>query len=361
MAGPNDSTKNDRGSDCGCKAGGGGLGIDEGAAPALGKLPLHVLQAGEDRVEILLRGAAVTSWLFRDGRELLDGYRSEAEALQLEGYRNAVLAPWSNRIRDAVFEFDGTRYDHGVDPSGIREALHGLIADKQFEVVAAGTDADGCPVPVDGRGAQVAWVRLACRLEPSSSYPWPLQIETAYALVATDSSQLALRLSAKNLADSAAPVTLGWHPYLTHLGDPRRAHVTVGAKLGVCTGDDNIPLAGEGAFKECAGLDVTGPQQMDDAFTQLEGDCDGMARATVRHEDGSATELRAKLPIDQRGCGIIHVFTGECLPQRGGEAIAVEPCLMMTDAFNRDECADAVPLASGQTRVLEAALTFRLA
>lgn len=350
--GENQSREKTSGCACNCADG------SEGGAQHLGSLQLHVLRAGGDSVEILKRGAAVLSWRFRDGRQLLDGYQSEREALELEGYRNAVLAPWSNRIKDATFEFEGKVWDQGVDPSGIREALHGRIATLDFEVTDEGDSAQGCPVELETQGAPLAWVRLSCDLPAAPSYPWPLSIEVVYVLVAGETSRLTLRASARNRAEGPAPVTLGWHPYLRHQGDPQQTRVRVRAHSAIKTAQDNIPLPGADAFVSSQGLDVRGPSQMDDAFTQLVADEDGLAGAVIEQGDGSVMTLRAALATGRRGCGIVHVFTGECLPSRGGQALAVEPCLMMTDAFNRAECAEAVPLQPGQTRRLQATLEF---
>ena len=48
--------------------------------------------------------------------------------------------------------------------------------------------------------------------------------------------------------------------------------------------------------------------------------------------------------------GLMHVFTGDTLARDRRTSIALEPVELMTDAFNRPDCADAVVLAPGARR-----------
>lgn len=44
------------------------------------------------------RGATLLNYRLGD-TEIIDGYRGPAELRELNGFRSAVLVPWSNRIR----------------------------------------------------------------------------------------------------------------------------------------------------------------------------------------------------------------------------------------------------------------------
>ena len=58
----------------------------------------------------------------------------------MDGFRNAVMAPWSNRLRDGKYSFQGREYDFAGKTVGGSLALHGLVADQPFELVEAGED-----------------------------------------------------------------------------------------------------------------------------------------------------------------------------------------------------------------------------
>lgn len=325
------------------------------------------LVSGADRAQVSSLGGVITSWEVERGDggcELIDGYADAAEHAGLHGYRNAVLAPWSNRIRQARFDFGGYACDLGEDADGVREALHGLISGCEFREVSA--DADR--------------VCLACEIAPSEGYPFRVEVRVTYRLVGTDGRhRLELDIEARNAGDEEAPVTLGWHPYLRHLGAANEARVRLPGRTLVRTDEANVPLPGDAAFVALADvasgvaqlegdcrdlvyadgdLLLIGPANLDHAVTDLRPDDDGWVRASLTHADGSRVSVEF-LPAEcTRGVGIFHVFTGEVLPERAGEALALEPCLAMTDAFNRDECAHWVGLAPGATRILRAGLEF---
>ena len=48
--------------------------------------------------------------------------------------------------------------------------------------------------------------------------------------------------------------------------------------------------------------------------------------------------------------GLMHVFTGDTLGRRPRNALALEPIEVLTNAFNRPECRDAITLAPGAER-----------
>lgn len=97
-----------------------------------------VISCADARASVSAFRGVVTSWIIeRDGveHELIDGYCTEAEMQSLDGYRGALMAQWSNRISDARFTFENEEFDLGVDPSGLREGLHGLYASATFSLV----------------------------------------------------------------------------------------------------------------------------------------------------------------------------------------------------------------------------------
>ena len=106
-----------------------------------------VITCADARASISAFRGVVTSWVIESegrSRELLDGYRNEQELQSLDGYRAALMAPWSNRIEDARYSFGGKEYYLGADPSGLREALHGLYASANFELVGRRADSITC-------------------------------------------------------------------------------------------------------------------------------------------------------------------------------------------------------------------------
>lgn len=309
--------------------------------------PTWVLTDGAGaRLVVARTGATALSWQVPgpDGEpvELLDGYRSAAELRAADGYRGAVLAPWSNRLRGSRYRWLGREHDLGgaADPEG----LHGLV----------------CHVPwgrVEGDDPDAETLEVWTPVAPSAGYPFAVQVRATYALGrGTDGAhRLGLTLTAVNLSDETAPVGLGWHPYV-RLGDgvdalrlhvPARTHVRTDAAL--------LPLPGAAAREPAvAAFDPLGATRLDDAFTDLRADDDGVVRTVLRAPSGASVTLE-QAPTAR----VVHVFTGDALRRDPRASVALEPCEHVADAFNRPELTEALRLEPGRRRILEAALVYR--
>lgn len=313
------------------------------------------IEANGSQAVISSRGAVVTRWTVpisdSDGQpcgqvEVLDGYRDENELAVFDGYRGALLAPWSNRIRDARYRHGERSYDCGPDTDGKREALHGLVAKADFKLVRSETDSV-----------------VLCTEVRSEAYPEPLTVTVEYRLEQSlHSWELFMRLNCTNDGTAPAPVCLGWHPYIRLDGPREGAWLSVPARTRIATDDSLIPLPGSAAFLPFEGFDPDSGQarielseQLDTAFTDLTMQPGERAHitATLHHTSGATTQVIAQSsnPLST-GIGIFHIFTGECLNERAGEAVAVEYCQCMTDAYNRTECEPVLDLEPGSARDL---------
>ncbi|MDN5963931.1 MAG: hypothetical protein L0H81_05245 [Actinomyces sp.] len=337
-------------------------------------------------LEVGSRGGVALSWKVPDthGRdtEILDGYRDVEERRVGDGGRQALLVPWSNRIRGARYSWGGRDWDLGPAADGTREALHGLALESGFELVEQ-TDA-----------------RLCLRTTLSHpEYPVPLRVQATYELGhtrregGTDEWSLHLTLRARNLGHVDAPVGLGWHPYVQWRGGRDGARVHVPAHLHVETDASLIPLTGPAAFTPLGGegVELASPAALDDAWTGLESR-DGIVSVALDHADGARTVLEAEAEVEappeggsgrpapnrpvapepgtdpeeapgcagRPGVGIVQLFTGEPLVHRAGRSLAMEYCQFMTDAVNRPELHDCLRLAPGDTRTLRARLVQTL-
>ncbi|MDO5721561.1 MAG: hypothetical protein Q4P06_03330 [Actinomycetaceae bacterium] len=313
------------------------------------------IEANGSKATIASRGAVVTKWTVptedasgnhAGAVDVLDGYQSQAELEAFDGYRGALLAPWSNRIRQATYTHEGRTYDCGPDEDGVRQALHGLVAKEEFTLVRCEGDT----------------VVLSARVE-SEAYPQPLTVTVEYRLEQDlHSWQLHMRMNCSNDGTGVAPVALGWHPYIKLDGGREGAYVSLPARTQVVTDEALIPLPGEAAFEPYGGFDsdsgyarVDLTQALDTAFTDLTMRPGQRAQttATLHHASGAVTEVTALSgnPLST-GVGIFHIFTGECLHDRPGQSVAVEYCQCMTDAYNRPECGQVLALKPGSSRDL---------
>ncbi|AOZ72529.1 hypothetical protein BK816_03815 [Boudabousia tangfeifanii] len=281
------------------------------------------------------RGGILTSWYRIENGErvdLLDGYQNQNELLAKDGFRSGVLAPWSNRIRQATYTWDGETYDLGPSENGIREALHGLVADHGFKIVELEADT----------------VLLETEVLPQESYPFHLQLQVRYTLAGPE---LKVEFDCTNLGEKDAPVGLGWHPYFFH--PETDWQVVLPAQAQILTDDKMIPLAGPDAFDPLLGeVVLSAPTGTDDGFTDLTGQSAYLVNPDYRLRF-DYHGLRSG-----NGVGIFHVYTGDHVKNRTAQSVAIEPCEFMTDAFNRSECAEYVRLSPQETKAYSTSVTW---
>src|SRR3954451_12380307 len=134
-----------------------------------------MLRHGRQSAVVTEIGGGLRSWC-SDGVELLDTFAADAPA---DSYRGKVLAPWPNRVRDGRYVFGGVEHRLLLTEPESGAALHGLVLDGPFAVVASSGHA----------------VTLAFELSRRPGYPFALRIEVTYELGADG---LAFELRATN-------------------------------------------------------------------------------------------------------------------------------------------------------------------
>ena len=172
---------------------------------------------------------------------------------------------------------------------------------------------------------------MAARLHPQPGYPFDLLVEVTYAL---DDDGLTVTTRATNLGDRACPYGTGQHPYLSGGGGTLDACTAVLPAATRITTDPQrqLPTGAEAVdgtpYDLRAGRSLEG-LSLDDAFTDLVRDADGVARARLTGPDGRSCELW----VGPR-YGYLQAFTGETLaPTRRRTGLAVEPMTCPPNAF----------------------------
>ncbi|OKL50140.1 hypothetical protein BM477_01705 [Boudabousia marimammalium] len=236
--------------------------------------------------------------------------------------------PWSNRIQDARYSFDGVEYDFGPDEYGMRSALHGLAYMRDWEILHF-TDSS---------------VTLAITVGGIDAYPFRIALKVTYRL---DGPNLFMEMEATNQGEKAAPVGMGWHPYFAHEGDWT---VTLPARQKVLVDEQLNPLP-EPFVEVEEPVVLHSAENVDTAYTALSSNTAKINNGTYDIEM-TYTGLR-----QQAGVGVFHVYTGEGMSVRPGQSVAVEPCEFIADAYNRPELAEALRLEPAHSRMFTVQLT----
>jgi len=167
-------------------------------------------------------------------------------------------------------------------------------------------------------------------LYPRPGYPFTLALRAEYEL---GPGGLTVRTTATNAGAEACPFGGGAHPYLrlgTEVVDPLVLRVPASTLL---LSDDrrlpagSVPVDGtEFDFREPRRIGAT---KLDNAYTDLARDDDGLARVDLENDAGGA---RVTLWLDE-SYPYLMVFTGDPLPDVNRRSIAVEPMTCPPNAF----------------------------
>jgi aldose 1-epimerase len=194
-----------------------------------------------------------------------------------------------------------------------------------------------------------ATVLLSSVVTPKPGYPFTIELQIRFTL---DASGLSLDTAMRNAGDRLAPCFFGWHPYFRiGAGHCDTWELQVPAQTVIRADDKLIALPGAAAYvalddapdQDFRRPKTVGTRVIDYGFTDLQADADGRIRTRLRDPDSGLG-----IAVWQER-GIMHAFTGDTV-SRPRQSIALEPMECMANAFNREDCAEAISLAPGETR-----------
>ena len=272
------------------------------------------LAFGDQRAVVVEVGGGLRSYA-AGGHELLDGYA--VDEMCASG-RGQMLLPWPNRLEDGRYEFEGRSHQLPLTQPGELNAIHGLVRWSAWRVAAR----------------EPHRVVLEHTLHPQPGYPFTLALALEYTL---SEGGLRVRTTATNLGAETCPYGGGAHPYLT-LGTPTIDSLTleVPARTVLESDERGLPVSStpvEGTEYDFRSARPLGSTAVDNAFTDLERDSDGVVRAHLR-DPASGRALTVWADASYR---YLVVFTGDALPDVNRRSIAIEPMTCPPNAFRSGE------------------------
>jgi aldose 1-epimerase len=279
---------------------------------------------GDQRATVVELGGGLRTYSAA-GREVLDGYGLDEVS---SSGRGQVLLPWPNRLEDGSYEFDGRRHQLPIDDVEERDAIHGLV---RWVGWTAG----------EREPHRVVMEHL---LHPRPGYPFSLAVAIEYRL---SEQGLEVTTTATNVGRAACPFGSGAHPYVT-LGTETVDSLILRAPGRMVLQSDNRGLPVGAQSVEGTDFDFRRPRpigaiKLDNAFTDLERDDDGLARVRLQDPRGGSERT---LWVDE-AYPYLMVFTGDPLPDVDRRALAVEPMTCPPNAFRSGT--DLVRLEPGQS------------
>ncbi|MCB9496840.1 MAG: hypothetical protein H6686_08160 [Fibrobacteria bacterium] len=241
-------------------------------------------------------------------REILQPMRTAVEVQKQRWAKGAQLAPWPNRIQDAVYEFQGTTYHpfRSFRSQG-GHAMHGTVMQETFSRVP----------PPEGFG-----LSLELKAEGWQGYPWPLTMSVHLGFL---DGGFRMDVHLTNRSTSEAPIGHGWHPYFTLGRDVRECELELprGIRLGMS--ERAVPDGSRSRWERFQGPELVGPDFLNDC---IEID-PTTPRAITRLRDPRTGEgLEVWQDVEELGYRYVQVFTH---PRR--HCLAIEPMSCAPNAF----------------------------
>ena len=107
-----------------------------GILPGIGEIEKITIREGRSEVSVLTLGASLNSFRYtlKDNsvREIVSGSESVESYVDDSTYKGQVVAPFANRIRDAVFTLNGERFI--LDRNNGKNNLHSGSANPGYKV-----------------------------------------------------------------------------------------------------------------------------------------------------------------------------------------------------------------------------------
>ncbi len=225
-----------------------------------------------------------------------------------------ILFPFPNRIKGGAFKFEGKEIAVPKNEGG-RNAIHGIVAEKPWQLLATDTAA---AASVTGR------IDTAALPELLSAWPIPFTLEVTYRLAG---DTLAMEAVMKNPGPGVLPCGFGTHGYFALPGERTVENTVLAAPVRKRWKLDNLiptgelePLPAEDA-KLATGT-LIGKRVFDTVYGDIAFTSGGAACVL-------STAARALTLAIDATTRVLVIYTP---PHRG--SIAIEPYTCVTDAFN---------------------------
>jgi aldose 1-epimerase len=178
-----------------------------------------VLVQGESRCDILPGvGGSIGGWTVGGQQMLRTAGAAAIAAANPFGMASFPLVPYSNRIGNGTFEWDGRPVSLLQNFPPEPHAIHGVGFERRWECLACSSDS--------------AHLRLIHRAD--AAWPWPFEARQRITIA---ERELTLDLTAVNLAPRPVPLAFGHHPYFPLSG----AVLTFRARGVWLSGEDGLP------------------------------------------------------------------------------------------------------------------------
>ncbi len=261
--------------------------------------------------------------------EILDGYVS-AEDLRInlkKTFKGCSLFPFPNRIADGIYSFQGKKFYLPVNNADENNAIHGLVYDREFEIVGQMSDDNSCSLVLQYQSPAV-----------TEGYPFNYKLQQIYSWKKNKGFECTTKI--ENISDCEIPIGHGWHPYFK-VGNGSINDLALqfpGAQI-LEVDHRKIPTGGKKQYTQFNRKQQIGDTQLDNCF-QLESSDHYATILLSAPQKNFGFEIRQE--VGKGKYNFLQIYTP---PER--RSIAIEPMTCAPDAFNNKM--GLITLASGES------------
>lgn len=235
-------------------------------------------------------------------------------------YKSSLLFPFPGRIKDGTYTFEGKDYQLPINELMRQSALHGMVADKSFQIIR--TD-----IKNDRIILELAYTYTG----QLTGYPFPYTLTIKYTLLSNHVFRMDIRV--QNTGTTNMPMGFGWHPYFKTGSRVDQLRIILPSKKYYELDAFVVPT---GKIKQMEGFTATAFQkgenqiagrQFDHGFTG--GQYKGSAKTLLHDESQNLTICLTQ--SRHHGFNYTQVFT----PSHRN-SIAIEPQTCMANVFNNN-------------------------
>jgi aldose 1-epimerase len=284
---------------------------------------LVTLSHGTDRCDLIpALGGSIAAWTVNGQEMLRPASASSIAAEDPFGMASFPLVPYSNRVGNGSFGWEGKRFALTRNFPPEAHAIHGVGFERPWQIRALGAHS----------------ANLVLNHRPATA--WPFAFEAQQVITLSD-AVLTIEMSAANLSDRPVPLSFGHHPYFPFEG----AVLKFRAQGVWLVGDDGLPSLRVAPFDK---FDYSS------AMSVMRGDIDHCfvgwdGSAEIKWPDRPlALEITAS---DTLPCAVVCI-------RRDVRDLCFEPVPHSNDALNMRDREYAMPvIAPGKS--FTAAIRFR--
>lgn len=231
---------------------------------------VEILTIGKDngpRLEVMpAKGAAIFQiYLGDESVPILNPFEDQDDIDMNPVFKNAILFPFPNRLKDGLYTYGNTNYAFPVNEPERNNALHGLVYNKEFVL----TELD-----LNEESASVELTYIYHGQE--EAYPFPFTLRIRYGI---SSEGFTMTTKVENTGFSKLPYGFGWHPYFktdtTNRLWTQAANMQVVNERMLPTGEEKLHSFGEEIGNISDNLDNAFRIPENDQFETVIGDFSG--------------------------------------------------------------------------------------